>query len=281
MSSIAEIPMPSNLKNLINDLVIANRILANENICDAYGHVSVRHPDKPDRFFLARSLAPEFITPADILEFTLDGEPVKKGGPPPYLERFIHGGILEARPEVMAVVHAHAEDILPFGIASGTPLVPVIHSGSFIGANVPVWDIADKFGDTNLLVANIDHGRDLARAIGTNPVALMRGHGFAAAARSLIEVVRISVYLPRNARALMRAKQLGGEIKPLAQGEIEARNRGYSPYSVETWRAWHYWATKAGVGNMVTRPAQKGTVSKKGARAARTKAKSRPRGKKR
>jgi HCOMODA/2-hydroxy-3-carboxy-muconic semialdehyde decarboxylase len=273
--------MPSNIKTLINDLVIANRILANEEVCDAYGHVSVRHPDDPSRFFLARSLAPEFITPGDILEFTLDGEPVKKGGPAPYLERFIHGGILEARPDVMAVVHAHAEDILPFGIADGTKLVPVIHSGSFIGSNVPVWDIADNFGDTNLLVANADQGRDLAKALESNNVALMRGHGFAAAARSLIEVVRMSVYLPRNARALMRAKQLGGQITPLAQGEIDARNRGYSPYSVETWRAWHYWATKAGVGNMVTRPDQKTAVSKKGAKTKRSKAKSKARGKKR
>jgi len=158
------------------------------------------------------------------------------------------------RPDVNSVVHAHAEDILPFGIAKATPLKPVIHSGSFIGANVPVWDIADKFGDTNLLVTNMDHGRDLAKTMDRNPVALMRGHGFASAARSLIEVVRLSVYLPRNARALMRAKMLGGKIKYLSKGEIDARNKGYSPYSTETWRAWEYWANKAGVGNLLTRP---------------------------
>jgi HCOMODA/2-hydroxy-3-carboxy-muconic semialdehyde decarboxylase len=207
------------------------------------------------------------------MEFALDGAPVKKGGPAPYLERFIHGGIFEARPDVVAVVHAHAEDTLPFGLASGTPLRPVIHSGSFIGAKVPVWDIADKFGDTNLLVANVEQGQDLAKCLGSNNVALMRGHGFAAAARSLIEVVRMSVYLPRNARALWRAKQLGGSIAYLRQGEIDARNRGYSPYSVETWRAWHYWANKAGVGNMVTRPDAPVAVSKQGAKAAKTTAK--------
>ncbi|MSP93653.1 MAG: class II aldolase/adducin family protein [Alphaproteobacteria bacterium] len=259
----------SKLKTLINDLVIANRILANEDVVDAYGHVSVRHPDDPSRFFLARSLAPEFITPADIMEFTLDGVPVKKGGPSPYLERFIHGGIFEARPDVVAVVHAHAEDTLPFGLVE-TPMRPVIHSGSFIGAKVPVWDIADKFGDTNLLVANVEQGQDLAKTLGPNNVALMRGHGFACAARSLIEVVRMSVYLPRNARALSGAKQLGGAVKYLSQGEIDARNRGYSPYSVETWRAWHYWATKAGVGNMVTRPDTKVAVSKKPAKKSKT-----------
>jgi HCOMODA/2-hydroxy-3-carboxy-muconic semialdehyde decarboxylase len=149
----------------------------------------------------------------------------------------------------------------------------VIHSGSFIGSNVPVWDIADNFGDTNLLVANVAQGQDLAKCLGNNNVALMRGHGFAAAARSLIEVVRMSVYLPRNARALYRARQLGGDIKYLRQGEIDARNRGYSPYSVETWRAWHYWANKAGVGNMVTRPEAPTAVSKKGAKIAKTPAK--------
>ena len=243
----------AHLDTLLNDLVIANRILAHEQVVDAYGHVSVRHPERPDRFFLARSLAPELVTHDDILEFTLDGKPVKEERRALYLERFIHGCILEARPDVTAVVHAHAEDTLPFGIASATPLRPVIHSGSFLGAHVPIWDIADKFGDTNMLVANIEQAQDLAKCLGRHNVALMRGHGFAAAARSLIEVVRMSVFLPRNARALLRAKQLTGEIKYLSQGEIDARNRGYGPYSPETWRAWEYWANKAGVGNLVTR----------------------------
>jgi ribulose-5-phosphate 4-epimerase/fuculose-1-phosphate aldolase len=244
----------AHLDTLLNDLVIANRILAHEQVVDAYGHVSVRHPERPDRFFLARSLAPELVTHDDILEFTLDGKPVKEEIRALYLERFIHGCILEARPDVTAVVHAHAEDTLPFGIASATPLRPVIHSGSFLGAHVPIWDIADKFGDTNLLVANVEQGRDLAKCLGASNVALMRGHGFAAAARSLIEVVRMAVFLPRNARALFKAAQLGGQIRYLSQGEIDARNRGYGPYAPETWRAWEYWANKAGVGNLVTRP---------------------------
>jgi ribulose-5-phosphate 4-epimerase/fuculose-1-phosphate aldolase len=244
----------SNLDAQIQDLVVANRILAREEIVDAYGHVSIRHPDHPDRFLIARSLAPELVGPDDIVELGLDGQPVRGAGPSLYLERFIHAAIFAARPEIMAVVHAHAEDTLPFGVASATRLRPVIHSGSFIGAEVPVWDIADKFGDTNLLVTNLAQAEDLATCLGANSVALMRGHGFAAAARSLIEVVRLSVYLPRNARALMRALQLGGEIRYLSPGEIAARNRGYSPYSVETWRSWEYWANKAGCGHLLTRP---------------------------
>jgi len=244
----------SSLDTLIRDLVIANRILAREEVVDAYGHVSVRHPDDPKRFLIARSLAPDLVGPEDIVELDLGGQPVRDDSRSLYLERFIHAAIFEARPDVMAVVHAHAEDTLPFGIADGTRLRPVIHSGSFIGSKVPVWDIADRFGDTNLLLTNIEQGRDLAKCLGGNSVALMRGHGFASAARSLIEVVRLSVYLPRNARALMRAKQLGGEIKYLSEGEIAARNRGYSPYSVETWRTWEYWANKAGCGHLLTRP---------------------------
>jgi len=247
------------LDAVIQDLVIANRILAKEEVVDAYGHVSIRHPDRPEHFFIARSLAPDLVERDDIVELGLDGEPVRAEARALYLERFIHAAIYEARPDVHAVVHAHAEDILPFGIAAATPLRPVIHSGSFIGAHVPVWDIADKFGDTDLLVRNMDHGRDLAHCLAVNKVALMRGHGFAAADRSLIEVVRMSVYLPRNARALLRAKHLGGDIKYLSQGEIDARNRGYSPYSTETWRAWEYWANKAGCGHLVTKPGNPGS----------------------
>ena len=244
----------TNLTPLLQDLVIANRILAKEDVVDAYGHVSVRHPDNPRHFFLSRSLAPDLVETDDIVELGLDGQPVRDETRALYLERFIHAAIYEARPDVHAVVHAHAEDILPFGIAQATSLKPVIHSGSFIGAHVPVWDIADEFGDTDLLVRNMDHGRDLARCLAGNNVALMRGHGFASAARSLIEVVRISVYLPRNARAQYRAMQLGGEIKPLSEGEIAARAAGYRPYSSETWRAWQYWATKAGCGHMIAKP---------------------------
>ena len=244
----------SSLDDIIRDLVIANRILAREDVVDAYGHVSIRHPDNPNHFMISRSVAPELVTADDIVELGLDGQPVREEKHTLYLERFIHAAIFEARPEIMAVVHAHAEDTLPFGIADATRLQPVIHSGSFIGSEVPVWDIADNFGDTNLLVTNIEQARDLAKCLAGNNVALMRGHGFAAAGRSLIEVVRMSVYLPRNARALLRAKQLGGRIKYLSQGEIDARNRGYSPYSTETWRAWEYWANKAGVSDLLSRP---------------------------
>ncbi|OLB96562.1 MAG: hypothetical protein AUH30_12200 [Candidatus Rokubacteria bacterium 13_1_40CM_68_15] len=251
----------TDLRLAIRDLVVANRILANEDVVDAYGHVSIRHPADPTRYLLARSLSPELIERDDIMEFELDGTPVGDTRQP-YLERFIHGAIYEARPDVQAVVHAHAEAVLPFTITP-TPLQPVIHSGSFMGVHVPVWDIRDDFGDTNLLVANMAHGRDLARCLGADNVALMRGHGFAAAARSLIEVVRMSVYVPRNARALLAATGLG-PVKALSPGEIAARAAGYQPHSPETWRAWEYWARRAGCGHMLARrPVRSATKSRR------------------
>ena len=240
------------VERLITELVIANRILAREDVVDAYGHVSVRHPDNPERFFLSHSLAPAFVQRSDVVEHDLQGKSIHEEKRPLYLERFIHGAIYEARPDVVAVVHAHAEDTLPFGIAPAR-LKPVIHSGAFIGAEVPVWDIARRFGDkTNLLVTNMAQGRDLAKSLGKNNVVLMRGHGFAAAAKSLIDVVRMSVYLPRNARVQYRALQLG-KAKPLSKGEILARTAGtgYKPDSPETQRAWQYWAERAGCADLL------------------------------
>jgi HCOMODA/2-hydroxy-3-carboxy-muconic semialdehyde decarboxylase len=242
----------SQVEDLLRDLVVANRILSNEDVVDAYGHISVRHPDNPKRFFMSRSRAPELVEQSDLIEFDQEGEPVKDKRQP-YLERFIHAAIFEARPDIMAVVHAHAEDTLPFGLID-EPLEPVIHSGSFIGGRVPVWDISDNFGDTNLLVTNMAQGRDLAKSLAEGNVALMRGHGFASAARSIIEVVRLSVYLPRNARVQMNAMRMGGKPKPLSKGEIAARAAGYRPNSPETWRAWEYWATRAGCGDRIGEP---------------------------
>ena len=159
-------------QRLITELVIANRILAREDVVDAYGHVSIRDPENPGRYYLSCSRAPALVEPDDIMQFDLESAIIGSKGKTPYLERFIHGAIYEARPDVIAVVHAHAEDTLPFGIAPAR-LKPVIHSGAFIGAEVPVWDIARKFGDkTNLLVTNVAQGISIAshddRLVGTD-----------------------------------------------------------------------------------------------------------------
>jgi len=227
------------------DLVIANRILAHQHVLDAYGHVSIRHPLDPGRHFLARSASPGIIGLDDLVEFTHDGVPVARETRPLYLERFIHGAVYETRPEVKAVLHAHAEDVLPFTIST-VPFRPVIQNVGDMGAPVPVWDIADRFGtDTDLLVRTREQGRDLAATLGQARIALMRSHGFVGTGRTLNDLVRLSVFVPRNARVLMAAMRLGGEIKGLHPGEMAAR-LAIDPESPAMRRGWECWAIEAG-----------------------------------
>lgn len=236
------------LEPVLRDLVIANRILAHENVVDAYGHVSVRSPLNPERYFLSCSRSPELVQRSDIMEFMLDGTPVGGDSRNPYLERFIHGAAYEADADAHAVVHSHAEEVLPYTITS-QPLQPVIHSAGLMGPEPPVWDIARNFGDSTLLVVNMEQGRDLATSLAGNRIALMRGHGFAATGRNLSEVVRVSVMLPRNARILTTALQFGG-VKPLSPGEVALRV-DMDPNHKAFYRAWEYWATRAGCGDML------------------------------
>jgi HCOMODA/2-hydroxy-3-carboxy-muconic semialdehyde decarboxylase len=233
----------SDLETVIRDLVIANHILAHEDVLDAYGHVSMRHPERPDRFLISCSRAPELVQPSDIGEYDFEGKLVSNMDHKPYLERFIHGGIYEARPDVMAVIHSHAEDTLPFSITN-QPLIPVLHNASRIGMHVPVWDPRDSFGDTNMLVANAAQGRDLAaRGLESNSVVLMRGHGFAASGANLLEVMGLAVYLPKNARVLTNALRFG-PVSGLSLGEIDLIHNG--PQAHDWKRAWEYWCRRAG-----------------------------------
>jgi ribulose-5-phosphate 4-epimerase/fuculose-1-phosphate aldolase len=234
----------ADLDTVIHELVAANRILANEGVVDAYGHVSMRHPHDPDLFLLSCSRSPELVVPEDIMTFRFDGTSADGRKDNPYLERFIHCGAYEANPEVMAVVHSHALAVLPFSISS-VPLRPVIHTGTHAGEHIPVWDSQDKFGDTSMLVQNVEQGRDLALTLGKNRVALMRGHGFTAVGRSLGEVLKISIYLPQNAQVYMDALKLGGTIKCVTPGEIAIRDEG-GPGGRELGRALDYWAHRAG-----------------------------------
>lgn len=233
------------LEAAIDDLVAANRILANQDVVDAYGHVSVRHPLDPTKFLLSRSRSPELVDQADIMEYGLDGEAIDAAGRPSYLERFIHAGIYEARPDIKSVIHSHAEDVIAFTI-TGQKLRPVFHSGAGMGRSAPVWDIREKFGDrTNLLVSKREHGRDLARRLGRGNVVLMRGHGFAAAGTSVYSALRIAVFLPRNAAILTTALRFG-KVTSLSKGEIETMN-AMDPNAPASRRAWEYWCAKAGL----------------------------------
>jgi HCOMODA/2-hydroxy-3-carboxy-muconic semialdehyde decarboxylase len=224
---------------LIEDLVVANRVIAMEAIVDAWGHVSVRHPQRRDRFFLGRSVAPELMTASDILEYDLDGQPYEARGRSSVLERFIHSEIYRARADVNAVVHCHAPSLIPF--ANGTtPLRPMFHMSSFVGEGVPVFDIRRAGGMTNMLVSNGMLGRALAEALGDKPAALMRGHGAVVVASSLPTVVGRSIYLELNARMQAQAMAQGGAVAYLDPQEAKLATADPNQYG----RGWELWKEK-------------------------------------
>lgn len=230
------------LTHALDELVTANRILAREGVVDSFGHVSIRHPDRPDRYILSRARAPECIEVDDLMEFTGDSTPVDPGGRKPYAERFIHGAVYEARSDVRAVVHHHSPSVIPFGVTEAQ-LSPVMHMCAGIGMGVPTWDSRTRFGDTNLLVTDVAMSRDLAAALGPRSVILMRGHGCVVAGMSLREVVFNSIYLQLNADLQLKAIGLG-EITFLSEGEVAAVLRTRSSFTFE--RAWEFWCKRAG-----------------------------------
>jgi HCOMODA/2-hydroxy-3-carboxy-muconic semialdehyde decarboxylase len=232
------------LQRAINDLVIANRILAYHGVFDEYGHVSVRHPGDPACFLLARDLPAGLIEPADIQEFALDGSLARDDNRPLCSERFLHAAVYAARPGVNAVVCAGSEDVLPFSITA-TPLQAMLGTVGDMGTSVPVWDIAHRFGDaTDLTVSTMERACDLAERLGAARVVLRRGVGFVTAGRTLNDAVKMSVYIPKNARTLAASLQLGA-IRPISQGEVDAR-LAIDPESNAMRRGWEYWAREAG-----------------------------------
>jgi len=236
----------SALSEARQDVVAANRILANEGILDAFGHVSIRHPEHPDRYLMAWARSPELIEDGDLLEFALDGTLLQPDERMPYTERFIHGAVYEARPEVTAICHSHTLSILPFSISTTAKLRPVIHTAAVLGGEAPVWDIATEFGsNTDLLVRNMDHARSLSRTLGQRPIALMRGHGCVVAAESPYKLLMTCINMEKNARVQLHAAELGGEVTPLSPGEIQ-RNAEMTT-GASGIRAWEYWKRRAGL----------------------------------
>jgi HCOMODA/2-hydroxy-3-carboxy-muconic semialdehyde decarboxylase len=221
---------------LVDDLVIANRILANEGVVDGYGHVSVRNPANANRYFLARAGAPALVTAADIVEYDLDSNPASGSGAG-YMERFIHGEIYKARPDVTAVVHCHCLDVIPFA-AANVPLRPMYHMGYFIGEGVPVFDIRAAAGITDMLVSTPALGQALARTLAQRPAALMRGHGAVIVADSLHVVVAKAYYLNVNARLQAQAIQLRGS--GVADLDPEEAKKAVQTYE----RSWEFWKSR-------------------------------------
>ena len=235
----------NDLDALRNDIVTANHILAREGIVDAFGHVSARHPHDPARYLLARARSPELIEAGDIEEYALDGAPLSPDARKPYLERFIHGAIYEARPDVMSVIHSHSHSVVPFSVV-GQRIRPMLHSAATIGAEVPVWNSRSRFGDTALLVCDMPMGRDLAACMDGGFACLMRGHGSTVAGGSVPEAVYTAIYLEVNAKLQIQAGQLG-KIEFLSPGEvakISSRLRDGLPGEGFR-RAWDYWARRA------------------------------------
>lgn len=237
----------SELTVVLRDLVVANRILAREGVLDGFGHVSVRHPTDPQRYFMSRSRSPALVTRDDLIEFTLENAPIDQNGRPMYAERYIHGCLYQARPDVQAVCHNHSHAVIPYGV-TGTAIRPIMHMASVIGNEVPIWDIREEFGDTDLLVTSDEMGRSLARCVGPRRTALMRGHGSVVVGASLREAVFIAIYLQLNAELLHRARALGGsDIEYLSAGEVQLASQTLlQPLSQE--RAWDYWSARAGFG---------------------------------
>ena len=237
----------TNLTRATKDLVIANRILAMLGIVDAFGDISARHPQHAGCFLLARPVSPAAVVLDDIIEFGPDGAPAGSDNRELPRERFIHAAIYEARPDVNAILHASPEDLLPFGITQ-TPLRPVIASVGDMGLRAPVWDIGKRFANATE-VSTLEQGRDLARCLGKNRIALLRGAGIIVTGRTLNDLVRLSAYIPRNGRAIMAATPLG-KIANISAGEAAAR-LAIDPESNAMRRGWEYWARQAGCGDLL------------------------------
>jgi len=229
----------------ISELVIANRIVAHLRLVDSFGHVTVRNPENPQRFFMSRARAPGLVTREDILEFDLDSTPVDLRGLRPYSERFIHGCLYKSRPDVMAICHNHAHELLPLAVTK-TAARPVLHSASVIGHEVPVWDIRDHFGETSLLVTSNEMGESLAGVVGKGKAALMRGHGSVVTGKTVQETVFTTFYLRLNAEVMIKAMSMGATITYLSPGEIDLSGELHNQPATQG-RAWEDWCLQAGV----------------------------------
>ncbi|WP_168879876.1 class II aldolase/adducin family protein [Rhizobium sp. P28RR-XV] len=231
-------PSPS----LIEDLVNANHILFDQGVVDAFGHVSVRHDSRPDRFLLARNMAPGRVTADDIVEFALDGEAVNANGRRVYLERFIHGEIYRRRPDVLAVVHSHSHSIVPLSVSKTMRLRALFHMAGFIGQEAPVFEIREVGGDcTDLLISNNALGQALAEKFDTSDIVLMRGHGSTVVAPTLKQAVYRAIYSEINARYQLEATRLGDVVYLTEEeGRTAAQN-----VEAQVHRPWDLWVEQA------------------------------------
>lgn len=221
---------------LLDDLVAANHILFQQGVVDAFGHVSARDPRDPSRFLLARHVAPALVTRDDVLTFDLAGNALDANGRKLYSELWIHAAVYAARPDVGGVVHSHSPAIIPFGVTEAA-LQPIYHMSSFLAGGVARFDTRDRFGETDLLIRDMDRGRALAGSLGENPVALMRGHGSVAVGASLREAVYRAIYTEQNARLQSEAMRLG-TVRYLTDKEAAQMAEHRDPTYRRAWELW-------------------------------------------
>jgi ribulose-5-phosphate 4-epimerase/fuculose-1-phosphate aldolase len=254
--------MPEDMADVLHQLIVTTRIMANEGVLDAFGHVSVRHPRDRNRYFIPRHRAPELAEVSDLVELNLDSEPVRPTQFRLYSERVIHGEIYKARPDVNAVVHHHAHAVLPYAI-SGRELVPVFHLGAVIGSKVPFWDQRDEFGDTNMLVVKPEEGASLARALGPHWMVLMRRHGATVAGTDLRQLAFRTVFGCHNAK-LQSEAIAHGHVDQLSPGEQDITEAGQlGPNPIE--RAWDYWVRHVEKAGLMPARAARKVASRKAA----------------
>ena len=228
-------------RELIDDLVAGNRILARQTVLDGQGHISVRHPRRADRFLLARSVAPALVIADDILEYDLNADAINANGRASYRERFIHSEVYRTRPDVMSVVHCHTPSLLPVA-DSDVPLHAMYHMAAFVALGVPVFDIRKEAGMTDLLVGDTRLGRALARALGDKYAVLMRHHGAVVVANSIPNAVARAVYLDQNARIQLQTAVIGGRATYVDPAEAKLRMADPNEYT----RAWDLWKLEVG-----------------------------------
>jgi ribulose-5-phosphate 4-epimerase/fuculose-1-phosphate aldolase len=225
----------------IQELVIANHVLTDLNVIDGFGHISMRHPTNPNRYLMSRSVAPALVTADDIMEYDLDSNPVDAKGRVSFLERFIHGEIYKTRPDVMAVIHTHSQGVIPFSIST-VGLKPVFHLGAFLSPSVPVFEIRDTAGQSNMLVSNPKLGKALSTTLGDRSVALMRGHGSVVVAATVPMAVFRAYYSNVNAQLQMQAMSLGG---PVTYMDPEEAQKTLGVIEQIHGRAWDLWKRAA------------------------------------
>ena len=221
----------------LDDLAAASRILVDQGVFDAAGHVSMRHPEHPERFLMSRSLAPQLVTPDDIMEFTLDSEPCEAQGRTPFIERYLHGEIYRARRDVMAVAHGHSPSVIPFGLVS-TPMRATYHNAAFLACGVPVFDIRARFGTTDIVINSAARGAALAETLDDKVVVLLRAHGFVAVGPTLPAAVFRAIFTEVSARVQLQAERLGG---PIASLDLEEGRKADAINLATVGRSWELW----------------------------------------